>query len=92
MSWAYLPYWWGDDDNTPWTGVTDLPIPSKYAYVVPSHNAQICERWLRQHTNGLQHAFFMGRGFVPWENVFGVFNQMNSGDSEALRRIRPILT
>ena len=41
---------------------------------------------------GLQHAFFMGRGFVPWENVWGVFNGVNEGDGEALRRLRPLLT
>jgi len=92
MSWAYLPYAGPTTDDVAWTGVADLPIPSKYSYLVSGHHAQICERWARQHTNGLQHAFFMGRGFVPWENVWGVFNAFNEGDGEALRRTRPLLT
>ncbi len=29
---------------------------------------------------------------MPWENVWGVFNGVNEGDGEALRRTRPLLT
>lgn len=79
-------------DDVAWTGVAKFPVLSKYSYLLPSHHAQVCERWARQHTNGLQHAFFMGRGFVPWENVWGIFNAVNEGDGEALRRVRPLLT
>ena len=52
MSWAYFPYAGAETDDIAWTGVAELPYPSKYSFLVNDHHAQICERWARQHTNG----------------------------------------
>jgi len=35
----------------------------------------------------LQHAFFNGVGYESWENIWGIWNQINDRDAEALRRI-----
>jgi iron(II)-dependent oxidoreductase len=32
-----------------------------------------------------------GIGFVPWENVWGVFNQLSDRDGEATRRVASLL-
>lgn len=52
MSWAYLPYTGTISDDVAWEGIADLPLVSKYSFLVSAHQAQICERWARQHVNG----------------------------------------
>jgi hypothetical protein len=61
MSWAYLPYAGASNDNQGWFGTEDLPFVSKYSYLVPGHQAQICERWARQHVNGGCAGGWLGR-------------------------------
>jgi formylglycine-generating enzyme required for sulfatase activity len=38
----------------------------------------------------LQHAFFNGDGFVSWENIWGIWNQISDRDAAALHRISAI--
>ncbi|MBI4582163.1 MAG: SUMF1/EgtB/PvdO family nonheme iron enzyme [Planctomycetes bacterium] len=78
MSWGYWKY--------------DQPIPvvSAYKWIEPRHMANVCERWVRDRTNGLQSAWFNGTGYESWENVWGIWNQFTPRDAEALRRIATI--
>ena len=78
LSWGYWQY--------------DRPVPvvSRYKWVEPRHMVNVCERWAKDRTNGLQSAFFNGVGYESWENVWGIWNQLTPRDSEALRRISAI--
>lgn len=74
ISWGYWKY-------------QRVPVVSKYKWLEPGHMVNVCERWAKDRTNGLQSAFFNGVGYEPWENVWGIWNQLTPRDAEALRRI-----
>jgi iron(II)-dependent oxidoreductase len=74
MSWAY------------WT-FKFVPTASKQKWLEPRHMSHISDRWARDKTDNLQHAFFNGMGYVSWENIWGIWNQITDRDAEALRRV-----
>ena len=78
LSWGYWQY------NRP------VPVVSRYKWVEPRHMVNVCERWAKDRTDGLQSAFFNGVGYESWENVWGIWNQLTLRDAEALRRISAI--
>eukprot|EP00041_Stephanoeca_diplocostata_P033699 m.1119438 g.1119438 ORF g.1119438 m.1119438 type:complete len:134 (-) comp24391_c0_seq4:896-1297(-) len=67
------------------------PLVSRARVLEPRHMAQICERWAVVRTDGLQHAFVNGMGYVPWESIWGIWNPLSEGDGEALRRTMHVL-
>ncbi len=67
-----------------------IPTISKYKWLEPRHMVHISNRWARDKTDDLQHAFFNGVGYESWENVWGIWNQITPRDAEALRRIARI--
>lgn len=67
-----------------------VPSVSKLKWLEPRHLVQIENRWSRNRNNDLQHVFFNGIGYVAWENVWGVWNQITPRDAETLRRIANI--
>ena len=74
-------------------GYWDYPaVPSvdRYKWLEPRFLTNVCERWAKDHTNGLQAAFFNGDGFESWENIWGIWNGMTPRDSEALRRVATV--
>jgi len=73
-----------------WKYQHEVPIVSKYKWLESRHMVNICERWARDRTDGLQAAFFNGVGYESWENVWGIWNQVTPRDAEVLRRIRAI--
>lgn len=76
-----------------WTKrVPDEPIPTviKLKWLEPRHIINIENRWSRNRTHDLQHAFFNGIGYIAWENVFGFVNQISERDCETLRRVATI--
>jgi formylglycine-generating enzyme required for sulfatase activity len=77
MSWGYWQY-------------RPIPVVSKYKWLEPRHMVNVCERWARDRTDGLQAAFFNGVGYESWENVWGIWNQLTPRDAELLRRIATI--
>ena len=77
MSWGYWQY-------------QPVPVVSKYKWIEPRHMVNVCERWAKNRTDGLQAAFFNGVGYESWENVWGIWNQLTPRDAEALRRIATI--
>ncbi len=77
MSWGYWTY-------------NYIPTVSRYKWLEPRHMVNICDRWARDHTDDLQHAFFNGTGFESWENIWGIWNGLTPRDAEAVRRIATI--
>jgi len=67
-----------------------IPAVSKNKWLETRHMVNLCNRWARNHTDDLQHAFFNGVGFESWENVWGIFNQLTPRDAEALRRMAAV--
>ncbi len=67
-----------------------VPVVSQYKWLEPRHMVNVCERWARDRTNGLQSAYFNGVGYESWENVWGIWNQFTPRDAAALRRIATI--
>jgi iron(II)-dependent oxidoreductase len=67
-----------------------VPMVSADKWVEPRHLVNVCDRWARDKTDDLQHAFFNGVGYESWENIWGIWNQINDRDAEALRRIATI--
>jgi len=77
ISWGYWPY-------------QSVPVVSKYKWIEPRHMVNVCERWAKDRTDGLQSAFFNGVGYETWENVWGIWNAPTPRDAEAIRRIAMI--
>ena len=76
-----------------WTKrIPDETIPTvvKLKWLEPRHIINIENRWSRNRTHDLQHAFFNGIGYVAWENVFGFVNLFTDRDAETLRRVAAV--
>ncbi len=75
-----------------WMNVFEtIPIVDPWKVIEHRHITQICNRWATDHTLDLQHALFNGDGFVPWENVWGIWNGLSLRDAEATRRVAALL-
>lgn len=73
-----------------WTKrIPDETIPTvvKLKWLESRHMINIENRWSRNRTHDLQHAFFNGIGYVAWENIFGFVNLFTDRDGETLRRV-----
>lgn len=77
MGWGYWEY--------PFVPSIDL-----WKWLERRHRTHVCDRWATNHTDDLHAAFFNGIGFVSWENVWGIWNQMSPRDAELLRRMASI--
>ena len=51
----------------------------------------VCDRWNKQRSDAILLAFFNGIGYESWENIWGIWNQINDRDAELLRRSATIL-
>ena len=63
------------------------PMISKNKWLETRYMVNVCDRWARNKVDDLQYAFFNGVGYESWENVWGIWNQIDDRDAEALRRI-----
>ncbi|HUB34909.1 MAG TPA: hypothetical protein VMA31_17865, partial [Bryobacteraceae bacterium] len=79
-------------NNMNWTNFrfTFVPAVPKQKWLEPRHMINISDRWSRDKTDDLQYAFFNGIGYVSWENIWGIWNQITPRDAEALRRVAAI--
>ena len=80
---------WNNQSWAYWT-FQFQPTASKQKWLEPRHMSHICDRWARDKTDDLQHAFFNGMGYVSWENIWGIWNQITDRDAEALRRVATV--
>jgi iron(II)-dependent oxidoreductase len=67
-----------------------VPMVNAGRWLEPRHMVNVCDRWARNKANDLQYAFFNGTGYESWENIWGIWNQIDPRDAEALRRIATI--
>ena len=66
------------------------PMISKNKWLESRYMVNVCNRWARNKVDDLQYAFFNGVGYESWENIWGIWNQIDDRDAEALRRIATI--
>lgn len=66
------------------------PMISKNKWLETRYMVNVSDRWARDKNNNLQYAFFNGTGYESWENIWGIWNQIDDRDAEALRRISKI--
>ncbi|MGA8185296.1 MAG: SUMF1/EgtB/PvdO family nonheme iron enzyme [Terriglobia bacterium] len=66
------------------------PMISKTKWLESRYMVNVCNRWARNKVDDLQYAFFNGVGYESWENIWGIWNQIDDRDAEALRRIATI--
>jgi len=67
-----------------------VPGVSRYKWLEHRHMVNMTDRWAHDKTKDLQEAFFNGIGYVSWENIWGIWNQITPRDAEALRRVSRI--
>ena len=64
-----------------------IPMVDRYKWLEPRHMVNISDRWNLDKTSDLQYAFFNGVGWESWENVWGIWIDINPRDAEATRRV-----
>jgi formylglycine-generating enzyme required for sulfatase activity len=63
-----------------------VPMVSKNKWMEPRHTVNLTDRFTRDKTDSLQHAFFNGQGYATLENLWGFWYGDTAHDAEALLR------
>jgi formylglycine-generating enzyme required for sulfatase activity len=63
---------------------------SKDKWLESRHTVNVTDRFTRDKTDSLQHAFFNGQGYAVLENLWGFWYGMNPNDAEAVLRFTTI--
>ena len=88
LAWSTIS--WND-----WVTWEDIPYPfvpmvNQAKWLEPRHMINVTDRFTRDKTNSLQHAFFNGVGYATLENLWGFWYGMTPHDAEAVRRFTRI--
>jgi formylglycine-generating enzyme required for sulfatase activity len=67
-----------------------IPMVSKNKWMEPRHTVNITDRFTRDKTDSLQHAFFNGQGYATLENLWGFWYENTPHDAEAILRFTRI--
>jgi gamma-glutamyl hercynylcysteine S-oxide synthase len=67
-----------------------VPMVSKDKWLESRHTVNVTDRFTRDKTDSLQHAFFNGQGYAVLENLWGFWYGMNPNDAEAVLRFTTI--
>jgi gamma-glutamyl hercynylcysteine S-oxide synthase len=88
LAWTNLSW----NDWVTWEGkqYPFIPMVSKNKWMEPRHTVNITDRFTRDKTDSLQHAFFNGQGYATLENLWGFWYENNPHDAEALLRFTRI--
>jgi formylglycine-generating enzyme required for sulfatase activity len=88
LAWTTL----GWNDWVTWEGkqYPFVPMVSKSKWLQPQHTVNVTDRFTRDKTDSLQHAFFNGQGYATLENLWGFWYGTNASDAEALLRFTRI--
>jgi len=88
ISWTNLSW----NDWVTWEGkqYPFIPMVSKNKWMEPRHTVNITDRFTRDKTDSLQHAFFNGQGYATLENLWGFWYENDARDAEALLRFTRI--
>ncbi|KAI7900048.1 C-type lectin protein [Cokeromyces recurvatus] len=82
---------WNTMDMAKYDTKLHIPTVATRKFVEPRHMTHTSDKWSRNKTFMIQHAFFNGLGIELWENIFGTWNALSPRDSEAIRRTSSIL-
>ena len=66
------------------------PMVSQAKWLEPRHTINVTDRFTRDKTDSLQHAFFNGEGYATLENLWGFWYGMTPHDAEAILRFTRI--
>jgi Uncharacterized conserved protein len=88
LAWTNLSW----NDWVTWEGkpYPFVPMVSKNKWMETRHTVNITDRFTRDKTDSLQHAFFNGQGYATLENLWGFWYENNPRDAEALLRFTRI--
>ena len=88
LAWTNLSW----NDWVTWEGkqYPFIPMVSKNKWMEPRHTVNVTDRFTRDKTDSLQHAFFNGQGYASLENLWGFWYENNPHDAEALLRFTRI--
>ncbi|MGH9746513.1 MAG: formylglycine-generating enzyme family protein [Candidatus Acidiferrales bacterium] len=88
LAWTNL----GWDDWVTWedTPYPFVPMVNQAKWLEPRHMVNVTDRFTRDKTNSLQHAFFNGNGYATLENLWGFWYGMTPRDAETVLRITRI--
>jgi formylglycine-generating enzyme required for sulfatase activity len=78
---------WVTWEDTPYPFV---PMINQAKWLEPRHMIEVTDRFTRDKTNSLQHAFFNGVGYATLENLWGFWYGNTPHDSEAILRFTRI--
>jgi len=88
LAWTNLSW----NDWVTWEGkpYPFIPMVSRNKWLESRHTVNITDRFTRDKTDSLQHAFFNGQGYASLENLWGFWYGNNARDSETILRITRI--
>jgi len=88
IAWANISW----NDWVTWEGkqYPFIPMVSKNKWMEPRHTVNITDRFTRDKTDSLQHAFFNGQGYATLENLWGFWFENTPKDAEAVLRFTRI--
>jgi len=78
---------WVTWEDTPYPFV---PMVNQAKWLERKHTINVTDRFTRDKTNSLQHAFFNGIGYATLENLWGFWYGMTPHDAEAVLRFTRI--
>jgi len=78
---------WVTWEDTPYPFV---PMVNQAKWLERRHTINVTDRFTRDKTNSLQHAFFNGIGYASMENLWGFWYGMTPHDAEAILRFTRI--
>ena len=78
----WSPLGWAD-----WREYERAPGVDRYRWDEPRFRTHVGAREAHSHLDDFQYAWFNGAGFLAWENVFGIRNELVPRDAEILRRL-----
>jgi iron(II)-dependent oxidoreductase len=86
---------WGNlgwNDWVTWEGkeYPFVPMVSKSKWLEPRHMINVTDRFTRDKTDSLQHAFFNGQGYATLDNLWGFWYGTTPYDAEAILRCTKI--
>ncbi len=67
-----------------------IPMVSKDKWIESRHMVNVTDRFTRDKTDSLQHAFFNGQGYATLENLWGFWYGDTPHDAEAILRFTRI--
>ncbi len=88
LAWSNISW----NDWVTWEGkpYPFIPMVNKDKWMEPRHMVNLTDRFTRDKTDSLQHAFFNGQGYATLENLWGFWYGNTPHDAEAILRITHI--